>query len=112
MTTTTIDRRPVHERLNEVLHLAACRDMPKNMFFSDIGSYPIAAKAACRRCEISEVCLEDALARPTQGLRAGTTGKDRRKMLKGKRQPLYPAFPYSLTDGQRDDDEETPSDAF
>jgi WhiB family redox-sensing transcriptional regulator len=54
-----------------------------DLFYSDRRGDLAAAKRLCARCPVRQPCLEDALAAPAlydDGIRAGTTALDRRKL--------------------------------
>lgn len=66
---------------------AACAGMPTDMFFPTRGDHAghRAACAVCDTCPVSEPCLADALASDMghgYGIRAGTTGEQRKEMRK------------------------------
>lgn len=66
---------------------AACRNMPKRLFFSATKDDPNiqTAKFVCRGCSVMDECLKYALASPwMSGVFGGTDESERRKLLKGR----------------------------
>lgn len=62
---------------------AACRDVDVRVFFPERGDafgFSV-ARAICGRCPVRSECLADALSYPdSEGVWAGTTAADRRRM--------------------------------
>jgi WhiB family redox-sensing transcriptional regulator len=57
------------------------------MFYPDSDDHAEVAKSVCEQCSVRLACLEYALAsREKQGVWGGTTGKERRRLLRQRRQ--------------------------
>lgn len=72
----------------EWVHRAACRGMDPEMFFPDQSRRAecSAAVAVCARCEVSEECLDFALASHEKfGTWGGLGEKERRAVKRGRR---------------------------
>lgn len=52
------------------------------LFFPPTGRVSNKAKDFCRECPVMSICLEDALKNDDEGIRAGTTYKERRAIKK------------------------------
>ena len=89
---------------------AACRDMDPNLFFKP-NPIPAEVMQACAVCSMAEQCLASALAEEADtelelrfGVRAGTTGLERRDMAEGRRpvEPVRNLPKQQLSDAQRE----------
>lgn len=56
------------------------------LFFPESGRSINKAKAFCKNCPVVTLCLEYALDNELSGIWAGTSGEERRQMLRFKRQ--------------------------
>lgn len=78
----------------------ACRTADPDLFFAERGAAGRVqqvrdAKAVCGRCEVREICLADAMARPDlDGVLGGTTEKERH-VLRGRAKRAASARPIS-----------------
>lgn len=97
--------RPWHGADSTWMRNGACADLTaaeRRQFFQDDhteGAFPAAeknaakldvleAKARCWECPVQQTCLDYALAHRMQGVWGGTTGKERRLMLKNRASSL------------------------
>ena len=65
----------------------ACHGLDPEMFYPDSDDHAEKAKAVCEGCAVRLACLEYALAaREKQGVWGGTTGRERRRLLRQRRQ--------------------------
>lgn len=67
--------------------VAACRDMPFDVFFPPRGEPTEPAKAVCRGCPSRADCLDEALATSSHhdfGVRGGTSTRERRGLRRGR----------------------------
>lgn len=73
---------------------AACRGMDPDIFFPTEGDTYARAREVCRRCEVQDACLLDALEIPVSsdlaGMYGGLTPRERRDLRRG-RQRTVPA---------------------
>jgi len=71
-------------------HRAQCRGLDPDLFFptKDDPESLREAKALCRGCPVTDECLTDAvLSGDSEGVRAGLSGRERRKLLTSVKQP-------------------------
>lgn len=74
-----------------------CRNYPARAFFPSDGVGVDAARAICATCKVSEPCLEYALEqRIDHGVWGGTSERERRRILRRRRQEADPT-PASAT---------------
>ncbi|HEX2064919.1 MAG TPA: WhiB family transcriptional regulator [Acidimicrobiales bacterium] len=67
---------------------AACRGIDPEIFHPPSEEEAELAKAICARCMVREPCLQHALShREPEGVWGGTTGKERRRLLRRQRRP-------------------------
>jgi WhiB family transcriptional regulator, redox-sensing transcriptional regulator len=67
----------------------ACRWVDPELFYPVSESDAGPAKAVCARCEVRGECLEFALStREWEGVWGGTTGTERRALVRRRRQPV------------------------
>ena len=65
---------------------AVCAQVDPELFFPERGGSSAPAKKICNRCPEKVACLEDALAGGERfGIRGGTSERERRKMLKERK---------------------------
>lgn len=61
--------------------LALCAQTDPEAFYPDRGSNAAPAKRICRRCDVRQECLEDALAKDDQyGVRGGLSENERKRL--------------------------------
>lgn len=66
-----------------------CRDHPPEVFFPSDGVGVTIAQRVCATCSVREPCLEYALEnRIDHGVWGGTSERQRRRILKGRRLPV------------------------
>jgi len=75
------------------LDLAACRDVPHDVFFTDGGGPGVLARAreVCGACPVRGTCLADALRWPALaqfGFRGGMTAQERQTVVRARRGAL------------------------
>lgn len=64
---------------------AACQEHDTELFFAERGGETRRAKAICQQCPVIDECLAYALELPNiVGIWGGTSGKQRRKLLRDK----------------------------
>ncbi|HSP02449.1 MAG TPA: WhiB family transcriptional regulator [Acidimicrobiales bacterium] len=67
----------------------SCRDHPPEVFFPSDGVGVTIAQRICATCPVREPCLEYALAnRIDHGVWGATSERERRRILKARREPL------------------------
>lgn len=65
---------------------ALCAQTDPDQWYPEKGESPRAAKAICARCEVRDLCLQWALDHDEKfGIWGGTSGRERRRLLLGKR---------------------------
>lgn len=65
---------------------AACRNMPKDLFFPEPGENSVLARAICRSCSVQMQCLTFALQTgQTHGIWGGTSERERRRIKQLRR---------------------------
>lgn len=74
------------------MQAALCRDRTPGAFFPSDGVGVEAARRLCAECAVKEPCLEYALAqRIDHGVWGGTSERERRRILRGRRIALQEA---------------------
>lgn len=64
----------------------ACRGLDPDIFYPPTDEEAAEAKAVCAACAVRETCLEFALdTREADGIWGGTTGRERRRILRQRR---------------------------
>lgn len=91
MTDTEPIRPPIDEQIRNPWHdRAACRNTPDVDFFPGPHTDISPARAVCASCPVRDACLDYALShpmaagQPLQGIWAGTSMKDRRKLRRAR----------------------------
>ncbi len=73
----------------EWMSQGTCRTTPPETFFPSDGLGVIRAQRICADCPVQEPCLEYALAnRIDHGVWGGRSERERRRILRARRQPL------------------------
>ena len=67
---------------------ANCQGLPPEWFYPERGESTAPAKAVCQSCVVAGPCLEWALSYPMEsaGIYAGTSSRDRRRILRERRE--------------------------
>jgi WhiB family redox-sensing transcriptional regulator len=74
----------------------SCRDHPPEVFFPSDGVGVTIAQRICATCPVREPCLEYALAnRIDHGVWGATSERERRRILRARREPLEAYAPGS-----------------
>ena len=77
------------ETPNNWMSTGNCRNEPPSTFFPSDGTGVEVAKRICATCPVVEACLEYALDnRIDHGVWGGTSERQRRRLLKGRRVPV------------------------
>jgi WhiB family redox-sensing transcriptional regulator len=79
------------ETPNDWMAQGNCHDEPPSTFFPSDGVGVEVAKRICATCPVAAECLEYALDnRIDHGVWGGTSERQRRRILKGRKLPLLP----------------------
>lgn len=81
------------EREMQWMRDGECRNFPASAFFPSDGVGVDAARKICDTCKVKSQCLEYALdARIDHGVWGGTSERERRRILKSRRQEIAVAL--------------------